>query len=121
MDFKGGLKMKDEKISKMADLLRSGATMLPETCPVCNSPLFKVKGDIFCASCNKPVRIIHGEREEKEAIKEVILHTIEEVLFKKLDTLSKEIAQEEDYERLMVLLKMLDAVLENIRKIKKIE
>jgi len=39
----------------MADLLKSGATMLSDICPVCGTPLFKVKGEVFCAKCNKPV------------------------------------------------------------------
>jgi len=113
--------MEDKKISRMADLLRSGATMLSDVCPVCNSPLFKVKGKIFCAYCNKPVKIIHSDREEKEVLKEVILDATDEVLFRKLDTLNKDISDEDDYNKLSVLLKTLELLLENINKIKKIK
>src|SRR5438094_6342089 len=44
-----------EDVKRMADLLKSGATMLSDVCPVCGTPLFKVKGEVFCAKCNKPV------------------------------------------------------------------
>src|SRR2546427_10723796 len=44
-----------EDVKRMADLLKSGATMLSDVCPVCGTPLFKVKGVVFCAKCNKPV------------------------------------------------------------------
>ncbi|MEM2621408.1 hypothetical protein DSO06_03355 [Candidatus Nezhaarchaeota archaeon WYZ-LMO8] len=49
---------KDEAIrmKRMVDLLRSGATMLADVCPICNSPLFKLKsGEIFCPGCEKRV------------------------------------------------------------------
>jgi UPF0148 protein len=41
----------NDQIKKMAELLKSGATMLPDACPVCNSPLFKVENRILCAKC----------------------------------------------------------------------
>src|SRR5437660_12011462 len=44
-----------EDVKRMADLLKSGATMLSDVCPVCGTPLFKVTGEVFCAKCNKPV------------------------------------------------------------------
>jgi UPF0148 protein len=43
-----------EDIKKMANLLRSGHTMLNISCPDCNNPLFKDKdGNMFCPICNK--------------------------------------------------------------------
>jgi UPF0148 protein len=44
-----------EDVRRMADLLKSGATMLSDICPECGTPLFKVKGETFCAKCNRPV------------------------------------------------------------------
>ena len=36
-------------VKKAAELLRQGATMLEEPCPICKMPLFKLKnGDIVC-------------------------------------------------------------------------
>jgi len=43
----------------MADLLRSGNTMLNMACPVCNNPIFRNKrGDTFCPTCNRNVLIV---------------------------------------------------------------
>jgi len=47
----------NDHVKRMADLLRSGATMLQETCPNCNSPLFKFEGKVFCANCESPLPI----------------------------------------------------------------
>jgi uncharacterized Zn finger protein (UPF0148 family) len=44
----------NEQIKKMAELLRSGATMLQDTCPTCNSPLFRFEGKVFCVKCGPP-------------------------------------------------------------------
>jgi uncharacterized Zn finger protein (UPF0148 family) len=41
----------DEVIRKMSESLRAGATMLPYNCPVCNSPLFRLKDKTFCIKC----------------------------------------------------------------------
>lgn len=44
----------DAKI--MADLLRSGYTMLNLACPECNNPLFRNKNnETFCSICNKKI------------------------------------------------------------------
>ncbi len=51
----------------MADLLRSGNTMLNMACPVCNNPIFRNKdGDNFCPTCNRNVLIVNdGSFKEK--------------------------------------------------------
>ena len=41
----------NEVIRKMAESLRAGATMLPDNCSVCNSPLFRLKDKVFCVNC----------------------------------------------------------------------
>ena len=43
----------------MADLLRSGFTMLNIACPECNNPIFRVKdNEKFCPSCNRKVLFV---------------------------------------------------------------
>ncbi|MHA2398907.1 MAG: Sjogren's syndrome/scleroderma autoantigen 1 family protein [Promethearchaeota archaeon] len=43
----------------MADLLRSGHTMLNIACSVCNNPIFRNKEGLkFCPTCNREVHII---------------------------------------------------------------
>jgi uncharacterized Zn finger protein (UPF0148 family) len=49
----------NEDISKMADLLRMGYTMLNIACPVCNNPIFRNKeGEKLCPSCNRKVVVM---------------------------------------------------------------
>ncbi len=79
---------------RAAELLKQGAVMLPETCPLCGSPLFRLKnGDVVCP--------IHGKvilaKNEKEVTRvkedEVIDNLIKKVLnlmSKKLEDLSVE-------------------------------
>ena len=55
----------------MADLLRSGNTMLNMACPVCNNPLFRNKeGNTFCPTCNRNVVIIDNSVYQKDKIKD---------------------------------------------------
>ncbi|MFX1575366.1 MAG: Sjogren's syndrome/scleroderma autoantigen 1 family protein [Promethearchaeota archaeon] len=46
----------------MADLLRSGYTMLNIACPVCQNPLFRNRNkETFCPICNRKVLIVENE------------------------------------------------------------
>ncbi len=48
-----------KNIKKMADLLRSGFTMLNIACPECNNPIFRTKdNEKFCPSCNRKVLFV---------------------------------------------------------------
>jgi uncharacterized Zn finger protein (UPF0148 family) len=48
----------------MADLLRSGSTMLNIACPVCNNPIFRSKDqNIFCPTCNRKVLIVNDKHQ----------------------------------------------------------
>ncbi|MEJ2295973.1 MAG: Sjogren's syndrome/scleroderma autoantigen 1 family protein [Candidatus Lokiarchaeota archaeon] len=44
----------------MANLLKSGFTMINLACPVCSNPIFRDKnGNIFCPICNRKVVIVN--------------------------------------------------------------
>lgn len=108
-------------IKRMADLLKSGAAMLPESCPVCGSPLFKFKGEVFCAKCEKPVAIIKGPEEETKLKIDQTLSFVEQNLLKKIWEANVAIEREEDPEKLSYLTRMIHdwlAILEKIRKMK---
>ncbi|MCC6010806.1 MAG: hypothetical protein LM556_00185 [Desulfurococcaceae archaeon] len=64
----------------MAELLKSGAVMLAETCPVegCHLPLFKLKtGEVVCPVHGR-VHIVKSEEEAKEIYaKTYLLNIIE--------------------------------------------
>jgi UPF0148 protein len=57
----------NKNVKKMAELLRSGNTMLNRSCPVCNTPIFRNKeGELFCPSCNRKVMIVDDDSKTKD-------------------------------------------------------
>ncbi|MGD2200360.1 MAG: Sjogren's syndrome/scleroderma autoantigen 1 family protein [Candidatus Bathyarchaeota archaeon] len=115
--------MSGDDMKGMAELLRSGATMLGRSCPECGSPLFRVKsGDIVCANCQRRVVIV-PEGEEAAVEAGVQLESLEKALVEKLVTVGDRLSQESDTGELMALSGLLDSllvVLERLRKVRKV-
>jgi uncharacterized Zn finger protein (UPF0148 family) len=126
----------NDNIKKMADLLRSGNTMLNMACPVCNQPIFRNKdGHIFCPTCNRQVLIVNGnhdavlktKKEEinhgKEKLKVTItrhfeiLKSLEEVIFEKIDVILGKLRNETHLQMIEVYTKVLLNCLEILNKI----
>lgn len=111
-----------EHIQQMSDLLKSGATMLEDHCPVCSSPLFKVEGKIWCPQCQKRV-IITKEKDEALVTASSFLNDVERMLLLKIQESSEQIMKEKDTIHLerwsSLLAKWLEA-LERVRRIKTI-
>lgn len=112
---------KDENLSRMVNLLRSGATMLHESCPICHFPLFKVRDEIVCPKCQKRVVFVRKDEEASKVLEESVLSTLEGTLVVKIQDLEKEISKERDPDRLYNLLRILVAFLEALERIKRIE
>lgn len=71
-----------DPVKVMAELLKSGAVMLADTCPVegCNLPLFKLKsGEIICPRHGK-VHVVKTEEEAREVYSRVYLTQVLEQL-----------------------------------------
>ena len=100
-----------EDSKKMADLLRSGHTMLNLACPVCNNPLFRNKNkELFCPICNKRVLIKkkdivqsnivkNSTIEDKDHIKNnqksnIKINSLKEILEEKIDWISQKLKDE---------------------------
>lgn len=111
--------MGEEHIKRMTDLLKSGATMLSEHCPSCNSPLFNIKGEIRCPKCNKRVVMISEERQLLSGSS--LLDDAERIILLKIRESSDKILKEKQIAKLDrlsgLLIKWLEA-LEKIRRIK---
>ena|SRR5215471_5211337 len=84
----------------MADLLKSGATMLSDVCPECGSPLFRVKGDIFCAKCNKPVVYAKATGSQTTVSPTFLLDSVEQTITMKIGEANELLKLEKDPERL---------------------
>ena len=105
----------NELIKQMADLLKSGATLLNEHCPQCNSPLFKVKGNVRCLRCNKSIVTVK-EGEEQSIATTNLLNDVEKVTLTKINEVSNQIMDEKDISNLERLSSLLVKLLEALEK-----
>jgi len=82
------------EVKRMADLLRSGAAMLQETCPVCSTPLFRLGKDTFCPKCNRPVAIVKSAEEEVKLASQQVLDNLDQIVLGKIAELNVAIKNE---------------------------
>jgi len=109
------------EVKRMADLLRSGATMLQETCPVCATPLFRLGKDTFCPKCNRPVAIVKSAEEEVRLASQQVLDNLDQAILEKIAELNAAIKNEHGLTPLRELgeaVKTYLSALEQIRKLK---
>lgn len=85
-----------DPIKIMAELLKSGAVMLAETCPVegCNLPLFKLKsGEVVCPLHGR-IHVVKTDEEVKEvysrAALSMLLEKVETTAIRAIDSLISE-------------------------------
>jgi len=105
-------------MKQIAELLRKGATMLSESCPECNTPLFRLKdGSLFCPMCNKPVVVVSGDAEAEA----VAQHgSMEQTLLKKMKDIQVVLEAEKDPERINALLDTLMRLIEAYERLRKL-
>jgi UPF0148 protein len=109
------------EVKRMADLLRSGATMLQETCPICATPLFRLGKDTFCPKCNRPVAIIKSAEEGARLASQQVLDGLEQSILEKIGELNMSIKNEHGLPALRELgeaVRTYLAALDQIRKLK---
>jgi UPF0148 protein len=103
----------------MADLLRQGSTLTDLACPVCASPLFRLKnGDLWCGKCEKKV-IVVKEGEEPKVTSSAIMDKLEMTLLAKVQAIQEKMDHEENPEELQKLNTALSGLLENLERIRK--
>lgn len=74
--------------------------MLSDICPECGSPLFRVKGDIFCAKCNKPVVYAKAAGLQTALSPNLLLDSVEQTITMKISETNELLKLEKDPERL---------------------
>jgi len=114
---------KDAKdLETMANLLKQGAALTEYSCPVCASPLFKLKtGDLWCAKCQKHVVIVKEGETTAEATRTLTLNAVESTVLMKIQEMEKRLKEETDATQLEKLTATLASLLENLEKIRKIK
>ncbi len=107
--------MSKDLTKKAAEMLLKGATLLSEHCPYCKGVRVMKDGHALCVSCGR-------EPEKKEILKEKPIQStrshLEETLEKKLESISKDLEQENNHEKQQEILKSINLLLETIAKIK---
>jgi len=111
--------MKAER--RAANWLKMGGRMLSEVCSKCGSPLFEIRGEIWCPGCNKPVMTAEERRLVLEVERVNILQRVEETLINRISQLEVEVRRAKDIQGLQssaYTLYLLLACLESLKKIK---
>jgi len=112
---------KDTKdVENMANLLKQGAALTEYACPVCASPLFKLKtGELWCAKDQKRVIIVKEGETTAEATRALTLNTVESTVLMKIQEIEKRLKEETDAAQLEKLSATLASLLDNLEKIRK--
>lgn len=111
----------DLQIKRMADLLRQGATLTELACPVCCSPLFRLKnGDLWCGKCEKKVLVVKQGEEPTKVTGPIALESMEATLLVKVQEIQNKMQSPVNPEELQKLGTTLSGLLDNIDKIRKI-
>jgi len=106
----------------MADLLRQGATLTDLSCPVCSSPLFRLKdGTLWCAKDEKKVIIVKEGEEPAKPSATTAYDKLEYSLLSKIQDLQVKIEKTEDAEELQKLSTALSQLLDSLDKIQKMK
>jgi len=110
----------EQYIRRMADLLRQGQTLTELACPVCASPLFRLKsGELWCARCEKKVIVVKEVAELAKVTSALSLETLEATLMAKIQEIQEKMQHETDVEELQKLGSALSGLLENLEKVRK--
>jgi len=108
-------------VKKMAELLKSGATMLQETCPECGTPLFRRGKETFCPQCNRPVVIIQTAEDETRLATDKIFDTSEQTLLTKIQEVNLALKNETDPDKLVAYGNALSSWLTAIEKLRRLK
>lgn len=115
-------KREDSPIKRMADLLRQGATLTDLSCPVCASPLFRLKdGTLWCAQDEKKVIIVKEGEEPPKPSASTAYDKLEATLLAKLQSIEDKIEKTENVEEIQKLSTALSELLSSLEKIKHIK
>jgi UPF0148 protein len=107
-----------EDVKRMADLLKSGATMLSDICPVCGTPLFKVRGEVFCAKCNKPVVYQKAMSPQATLSPSYLLESVEMTIVGKISEANEVLKAERDPEKLSMYSNLVFGWLSTLEKLR---
>jgi len=100
------------EIKKIVEALEKGATLLAEHCDRCGAPLLRKENRVFCVICEEEEKRREEKGEEGKAI------TLEEILNNLILKMMKNLKDEEDPEKAMKSLLVIEKSLSLIEKLK---
>jgi len=110
--------LSEGSLKNMGELLRKGATMLSESCPECNTPLFRLKdGSLLCPMCNKPVVVVSADADVEGMAQQ---GSIDQTLLKKVKEIQGKLEAETEPEKINVLLETLMKLLDARERVRKL-
>lgn len=109
---------RDTVVKRSVELMRSGATLLAEVCPLCRSPLFRLRsGEIVCPIHGR-VMVVKTEEEVAEAGVIGVLTELEKRISNLLINRVKNISEDDaSYDDARDIVMWLEAI-ERIERIK---
>ncbi|MEK6966461.1 MAG: Sjogren's syndrome/scleroderma autoantigen 1 family protein [Thermoproteota archaeon] len=116
--------MSNDLTKRAAEMLLKGATLLAEPCPYCKGVRIMKDGNAFCVSCGRepePEVEIDAEKKSESQEKSTVSSQSDSTLItlaKKLESLSKELEKETDYEKQQQILKSINSLVEIIAKLR---
>jgi UPF0148 protein len=116
-------KTDDNHVKRMADLLCQGTTLTNLSCPVCSSPLFRLKdGTLWCEKDQKKVIVVkEGEEEPPKTTGGAGLETLEATLLAKVQDVQGKIQRTENMDELQKLTTALSDLLDTLDKVRKMK
>ena len=108
-------------VKKMAELLKSGATMLSETCPECGTPLFRRGRETFCAKCNKPVVYARATGPSATVSPSHMLDSLEQTIVAKIGEANEALKTEKEPERLAAYSNLVFGWLSTLEKLRAVK
>lgn len=106
----------DDYMKRMADALRSGARMLSEHCPVCGSPIFEIKGELWCLRCNKRVIKVKSDEEVGQALSVYTLRNTASTLAEKIEELTILLSRAVEVDEVKKLSETLEILLKTLEQ-----
>lgn len=104
----------------MADMLRQGETLTGLACPVCSTPLFRLKNeDLWCAKCEKKVVVVREGEDTSKLTNAMTLDKIETTLLAKIEEIQNKMQKTEDADELQKLSTTLSELLGSLEKIRR--
>ena len=115
--------MSKDLTKKAAEMLLNGATLLGEPCPYCSGVRVMKDGHAFCCGCGREPekRDIKDKADNEEPELKQPSKSLNEILERKIELLSKELEEEKDHEKQQKILESINAILETMKKTSKIQ